>query len=168
MLFVGIDWAETHHAVCLLTEDGQVLAAIQIPDTAAGVGRLAGLLTEHTTQPDEVVIGIETDRGLVVRALLAAGYQLYAINPLAASRYRDRHTTSRSKSDPGDAKMLAELVRTDRHNHRPLEPDSVAADALQLLSRTHHRLIWDRGRHVNQLRSLLREFYPAALVALGA
>ena len=71
-----------------------------------------------SSDPAEVVVGIETDRGLWVTALVAAGYQLYAINPLAASRYRDRHNVGGAKSDAGDAKMLADLVRTDRHNHR--------------------------------------------------
>jgi transposase len=167
MLFVGIDWAEASHAVCVLAEDGRVLATQQIADSAAGVSALQQLLARHATEPSHVAIGIETDRGMVVRALRAAGYQLYAINPLAANRYRDRHTTSRSKSDPGDAKMLADLVRTDRHNHRVLEPDSDEVEALQVLTRTHQRLIWERGRHTNQLRSLLREFYPGALAAVG-
>ncbi len=85
---------------------------------------LHGLLAEHIERPADVVVGIETDRGLLVSALLATGYQVYAINPLAASRYRERHVTSRAKSDRGDAKVLADLVRTDRHNHRPIEPDS--------------------------------------------
>jgi transposase len=144
-----------------------VLARQHIDDSAAGVGTLHQLVASQRVEPSQVVIGLETDRGLVVRALLAAGYQLYAINPLAASRYRDRHTTSRSKSDPGDAKMLADLVRTDRHNHRRLEPDSDEVEALQVLTRSHQRLIWERSRHANQLRSLLREFYPGALTAVG-
>jgi transposase len=166
MLFVGIDWAEASHAVCVLAEDGRVLARQQIPDSAAGVTAVQQLLARYATEPAQVVIGIETDRGLVVRALIAAGYRLYAINPMTASRYRERQSISGSKSDPGDAKMLADLVRTDRANHRELVPDSDAVEALQILTRTQQRLIWDRGRHTNQLRSLLREFYPGALTAL--
>jgi len=104
---------------------------------------------------------------LLVGALLAAGYQIYAINPLAASRYRERHVTSRAKSDRGDAKVLADLVRTDRHNHRPVAGDSGLADAVQVLARAHQNLIWSRQRLVNQLRNSLREFYPAALAAFG-
>jgi transposase len=110
-------------------------------------------------------VGIETDRGLLVGALLAAGYQVYAINPLAVSRYRDRHTTSRAKSDRGDARVLADLVRTDRHNHRPIAADSDLAEAVKVLARSHQNLIWARQRQVNQLRSTLREFYPGALAA---
>ena len=113
------------------------------------------------------MVGIETDRGLSVQALVAAGYQVYAINPFAASRYRDRHATSGAKSDPGDAKVLAELVPTDRHNHRPIAGDSELAEAVKILARSHQNLIWTRLRQLNALRSTLREFYPAALQAFG-
>jgi transposase len=167
VIFVGIDWAEEAHAICVLDEQGAVVAREQIPDSAQGVSDLQTLLATQTDDPADVVIGIETDRGLVVRALLAAGYQLYAINPLSTNRYRDRHSTSRKKSDPGDAKVLADVVRTDRHNHEKVTSNSDEVEALQVLTRMQQRLIWDRQRHVNQLRSTLREFYPGALDALG-
>ena len=112
-----------------------------------------------------MVIGIETDRGLWVGALSAAGYQVYAINPLAVAHYRDRHHVSGAKSDASDAKLLADLVRTDRHNHRPIAGDSPEAEAIKVLARAHQNLIWTRTRHTNALRSALREYYPAALVA---
>ena len=112
-----------------------------------------------------MVIGIETDRGLWVGALAAAGYQVYAINPLAVARYRDRHHVSGAKSDASDAKLLADLVRTDRHNHRPIAGDSPDAEAIKVLARAHQSLIWARTRHTNALRSALREYYPAALEA---
>ena len=101
MIFVGIDWAEAHHDVCVLDSEGEVLATRRIPEGLEGVARLHALLGEHAEEPDEVIVGIETDRGLLVTALLAAGYTVYAVNPLAASRYRERHTTSRAKSDRG-------------------------------------------------------------------
>jgi transposase len=165
MIFVGIDWAEAHHDVCVLGADGEVLATRRIPDGLEGVARLHALLGEHADGPEEVIVGIETDRGLLVGALLATGYQVYAINPLAASRYRERHTTSRAKSDRGDAKVLAELVRIDRHNHRPVAPDSELLGAIKVLTRGHQNLIWTRQRQVNALRSALREYYPGALAA---
>ena len=112
-----------------------------------------------------VVVGIETDRGLLVQALVAAGYQIYAINPLAVDRYRDRHSVSGAKSDAADAKVLADLVRTDRNNHRPVAGDSEQVEAVKLLARAHQALVHTRQRQVNQLRSTLREFYPAALEA---
>jgi transposase len=122
----------------------------------------------HVVDPAQVAVGIETDRGLLVGALLAAGYQAYAVNPQVVSRYRGRHGSSRAKSDRGDVKVLADLVRTDRHNHRPVAGDSPLAEAVQVLARAHQTLIWARQRHVNALRSALREFYPGALAALGA
>jgi Transposase len=99
--------------------------------------------------------------------LVAAGYQVYAINPLAAARYRKRHSVSGAKSDVGDAHVLADVVRTDRHQHRPIAGDSAEAAAVKVLARTHQRLIWDRQRQLNRLRSTLREYFPAALDAFG-
>ena len=168
MLFVGDDWAEAHHDVEVQDEQGRRLGRRRLPEGVAGIAELHALLAEHLpgdAEPDQVVIGIETDRGAWVQALLAAGYQVYAINPLSSSRYRDRHVTSRAKSDPGDAHVLADLVRTDRHQHRPIAGDSELAEAVKVLARTHQNLIWTRQRQVNALRSTLREFYPAALEA---
>jgi transposase len=164
MVFVGIDWAEAHHDICVVDEEGQVLAK-RVPEGLEGVGKLHALLAEHADDPAMVVVGIETDRGLLVGSLVAAGYQVYAINPFASSRYRDRHATSGAKSDPGDARVLADLVRTDRHKHRPLAGDSNLAEAVQILARAHQGLVWTRQRQVNQLRNALREFYPGALSA---
>jgi transposase len=98
-----------------------------------------------------------------VQALVAAGYGVYAINPKAASRYRDRHHPGGAKSDAGDAVMLADLVRTDRHKHRLVAADSDLAEAVKVLARAHQGLIWARTRHTNMLRAGLREYFPAAL-----
>jgi transposase len=167
MLFLGIDWGERHHELCLLDQDGQVLAARRVPDGLAGVGEVHALVAAHAEDPAQVAVGIETDRGLLVAALLAAGYQLYAVNPQVISHYRARQGSSRAKSDRGDAKVLADLVRTDRHNHRSVAGDTPAAEAVKVLARAHQNLVWARQRHVNALRSALREFYPGALAALG-
>jgi len=165
MVFVGIDWAEAHHDICVVAAEGHVLAKRKVPEGLEGVGKLHALIAEHAEDPAMVVVGIETDRGLFVGSLVAAGYQVYAINPLASSRYRDRHATSGAKSDPGDARVLADLVRTDRHKHRPLAGDSNLAEAVQILARAHQGLVWTRQRQVNQLRNALREFYPGAVSA---
>src|SRR6201997_1221940 len=165
MLFVGDDWAEDHHDVYLMNETSERLASRRLPEGLAGIRVLHGLIAEHAEDPAQVVVGIETDRGLWVDALTAAGYQVYAINPLAAARYRDRHHISGAKSDTSDAKLLADLVRTDRHNHRRIAGDSPDAGAIKVLARAHQNLIWTRTRHTNALRSSLREYYPAALVA---
>jgi transposase len=167
VIFVGVDWAEAHHDICMLDEDGQVLGRRRIAEGVQGLGELHALVGEHAEEPAEVVVGIEIDRGLLVQALVSAGYQLYAINPLAVSRYRERHHLSGAKSDPGDAKVLADLVRTDRHNHRAIAGDSELSEAIKLLARVHQNAIWGRQRQVNALRSALREYYPAILEAFG-
>ncbi|MCB0992513.1 MAG: IS110 family transposase [Microthrixaceae bacterium] len=163
MIYLGDDWAEAHHDVYVCDEHGTRLVQRRLPEGIEGVTVLHGLIAELVDDPAEVVVGIETDRGLWVQSLVEAGYQVYAINPKAASRYRDRHTLSGAKSDPGDAKMLAELVRTDRHNHRLVAGDSDLAESIKVLARAHQNLIWDRTRATNRLRSSLREYFPAAL-----
>jgi len=165
MIFIGDDWAEAHHDVYLMDDAGKRLASRRLPEGLAGIRELHELIAAHAEEPDQVVIGTETDRGLWVGALTAAGYQVYAINPLAVAHYRDRHHVSGAKSDAGDAKLLADLVRTDRHNHRPIAGDSLQVDAIKVLARAHQSLIWARTRHTNALRSTLREYYPAALEA---
>jgi transposase len=167
MIYVGDDWAEDHHDVALIDESGKVIARRRLQEGVAGIAALHELVAEHAAEPAEVVVGIETDRGLWVAALAAAGYAVYAVNPLAVARYRERHVLSGAKSDAGDAETLADLVRTDRHHHRQIAGDSDEANAVKVLARAHQRLIWDRQRQVNRLRSILREFYPGALEAFG-
>ncbi|MFL6097422.1 MAG: IS110 family transposase [Blastococcus sp.] len=175
MLFVGDDWAEDHHDIEVQDEDGRRLARARLPEGIAGLSRLHELLAEHLTDEDvdpetgfvaqNVVVGIETDRGTWVAALVAAGYQVFAINPMSAARYRERHGTSGTKSDRGDAHVLAEIVRLDRAHHRTVAGDSPAAEGLKLVARSHQAFIWDRTRHLQRLRGALREFFPAALQA---
>ena len=167
MLFVGVDWAEDHHDICVMASDGTVLGRRKVSDSVSGIGELHELVAEHVEGDEPVVVGIEIDRGLVVTALLGAGYEVFAVNPMASARYRERHATSGAKSDQGDAKMLADLVRTDRHNHRPVAGDTELVEAVKLLARAHQSAIWSRQRQLNSLRSALREFYPAALAAFG-
>ena len=165
MIFVGDDWAEDHHDVWLMDPEGRRLATERIPEGPDGIARFHAVLATHAEEPEHVVIGIETEHGLWVEALAAAGYRVYAVNPLSVARYRDRHSVSGAKSDAGDAKVLADLVRTDRHNHRPLSGDSAAVSALKLLARTHQSLIWARTRHSNMLRAGLLQYYPGAVAA---
>ena len=167
MIFVGIDWSEQHHDIEVQDPNGGVLATARVRDGVDGIGRLHALLGDHADEPADVIVGIEIDRGLLVGSLVAAGYEVFAVNPKSVDRYRDRHSLSGAKSDAGDAKVLADLVRTDRHNHRTVAGDSDLAEAVKLTARTHHSLIWARQRQVNQLRSALREYYPGALAAFG-
>jgi transposase len=165
-VFCGIDWAERHHDVALVDETGRVLVTTRFSDDLAGFTRLSGLLAEHTgEQFTPVDVALETDRGLLVAALRAAGHRVFAINPKAVDRYRDRYTVSGAKSDSKDALVLAHLLRTDVDRHRPLPADSEQAEAIGVLARAHQDAVWTRTRDVNRLRSLLREFFPAALTA---
>ena len=177
MLFIGDDWAEDHHDVELVDDDGTVLARRRLPEGIGGIAGLHALVAEHLPkdwvelEPEQVQglvkVGIETDRGPWVAALVAAGYEVFAINPLSVARYRERHSTSGAKSDAGDAHVLAEIVRIDRAHHRPLAGDSQEAEAVKLVARTHQSLIWERSRHVLRLRAALRDFFPAALEAFA-
>ena len=164
-LYLGDDWSEDHHDVHLMNDAGERLAARRLPEGVAGITALHALVAEHASGPGEVILGIETDRGPWVGALLAAGYRVYAINPRSAARYRDRHHVGGAKSDAGDARLLADLVRTDRHNHREVAGDSDEAAAVRILARAHQQLVWDRTRLTNRLRNALREYFPGALQA---
>ncbi len=166
-VFVGHDWAEAHHDIYIEDGDGRRLERARLAEGIEGVARFHELVGAHVDEPGEVVVATETDRGLFVGALVAAGYTVLAVNPMSTSRYRERHSTSGAKSDPGDAKVLAELARTDAHNHRPIAGDSDLAEAIKVLARAHQSLIWTRQRQANQLRSTLREYYPGALDAFG-
>ncbi|MDT9688958.1 IS110 family transposase [Streptomyces sp. P9(2023)] len=165
-VFCGIDWAEGHHDVAIIDDTGKQLAKCRINDDLDGYELLLDLLAEHgDTAEAPIPIAIETSRGLLVATLRTGNRQIFAVNPMAASRYRDRHGVSRKKSDPGDALVLANIIRTDMPMHRPLPADSDLAQAVAVLARAHQDAVWNRQQIASQLRSLLREYYPAALDA---
>jgi transposase len=167
-LFAGDDWAEDHHDIEVMDETGKVLAKRRLPEGVAGMTQLHELIGRFVPQDAdevEVVIGIETDRGPWVAALVAAGYTVFPVNPLQASRYRERHGVSGAKSDQGDSHMLADMVRTDSHQLRPAAGDSPEVGGVKVVARMHKTLIWDRTRQVQRLRHQLREYFPAALEA---
>lgn len=162
-VFVGHDWAEDHHDIEVRDGEGRRLERARLAEGVEGVSRFHALVADLVDDPAEVVVATETDRGLFVGSLVAAGYEVYAINPMSVARYRERHVTSGAKSDPGDAATLAELARTDRHHHRRIAGDSDLVEAIKVLARAQQNLVWTRQRQTSQLRSTLREFYPAAL-----
>jgi transposase len=167
-LFVGDDWAEDHHDVEVMDGSGRRLARARLPEGVAGMARLHAILGElagDEADDVEVLVGIETDRGPWVAALVAAGYTVLAVNPLQAARFRDRLGVSGAKSDAGDAHVLADMVRTHAHELRPVAGDSAQAEAIKVVARTHKTLIWERTRHTQRLRHALRDYFPAALVA---
>ncbi|WP_037603643.1 IS110 family RNA-guided transposase [Streptacidiphilus rugosus] len=164
----GIDWAEDHHDVAVVDSEARLLGKLRISDDAAGFQELLHLLAEHGDSPDEPIpVAIETSRGLLVACLRATGRRVYAINPMAVARYRDRHTVSRKKSDHQDALVLANILRTDAEHHRPLPGDSDLVRAIAVLARAQQDAVWDRTRAQNRLRSHLREYYPSILEAFS-
>ena len=167
-VFCGIDWAEDHHDIALTDRDGQLLARRRISDDAAGLAALLSLLAEHgDSAADPVPVAIETPRGLLVACLRATGRSVYPINPMAVARYRDRHSIAGRKSDHGDAVVLAGILRTDLHAHRPLPADSELAQAIAVLARAQQDAVWDRTCAHNKLRSHLREYFPGFVAAFA-
>ena len=167
MIFVGIDWSESHHDVEVQAGSGKVLKQLRIDADVAGLTRLQETLSELAEEPSQVVIGIESNHGLLVNALVASGYRLYSINPLTSARAREGESPGRSKSDRSDAHMLANLVRTKRQDLRPLAGDSEQAQAVQVRARSHARAVRMQQRLRNQLRSALAKFYAALLPLLS-
>ena len=169
LLLVGDDWAEDHHDVELQDVSGRVLGRAKLPEGMGGIARLHAMIGEQVgendDEPVQVVVGIETERGPWVQALVAAGYQVYPINPLQVARYRERHGVSGAKSDAGDAHTLADMVRTDRHQLRLIAGDSALAEAVKVVTRAHKTLVWERTRHTLRLRRALLDFFPAAVTA---
>lgn len=168
MLFVGDDWAEDHHDVEIQDETGRRLAAARLAEGVEGIARLHALIARHggpDIEAGQVVVGIETDRGPWVQALIASGYQVFAINPRQVNRFKDRYAASGAKSDKGDAHALADMVRIDRAQLRAVAGDSDQGQAVKVVARTHQTLIWERTRAMQRLRTVLREYFPAALEA---
>ncbi|MGW4898732.1 IS110 family transposase [Kitasatospora sp. NPDC004240] len=167
-VFCGVDWAEDHHDIALVDIAGTQLAKARITDDIAGFAQLSDLLLEHGDSAQAPIpIAIETSRGLLVACLRASGRPVYAINPLAVARYRERYSVARKKSDAVDAAVLANILRTDMAAHRPLPADSELVRAIAVLARAQQDAVWDRGQAHNKLRSQLREFYPAILTAFA-
>jgi transposase len=167
-LYCGIDWATDHHDVAVVDDDGRIVARGRVDNDAAGFAQLLTLLAEAgDTAVNPIPVAIETDRGLWVAALRATGRVIYPINPLAASRYRARYAVSGAKSDATDAVLLANIIRTDPDAHRPLPADTELAQAIRVLARAQQDAVWARQQVGNQIRDLLKDFYPAALVAFA-
>ena len=168
-VFCGIDWAEGQHDIALVNAEGRLVAKRRITETIEGFAELTMMLAQAgDSAQDPIPVAIETPRGLLVAALRASGRKVYSINPMAVARYRERHCTSRKKSDHADAMTLANILRTDAHMHRPLPADTELARAIAVLARAHQDATWRRTKASNELRSLLREYYPAFLETFAA
>ena len=160
----GVDWAQDHHDIAIVDTDGRLLAKRRIPESIAGFTELADMLAEAGDNPDDPIpVAIETPRGLLVAVLRASGRPVYPINPMSVARYRERTSMSGKKSDHGDAVTLANILRTDADQHRRLPADSELAQSITVLARAHQDATWRRTRASNELRSLLREYFPGFL-----
>ncbi|WP_141583222.1 IS110 family transposase [Actinomadura sp. WMMA1423] len=168
MLLVGDDWAEDHHDIEAQDETGRVLKRARLAEGMAGIARfhdLLGRFVADDAEASEVLVCIEVDRGPWVRALVAAGYRVFGVDPKQAARHREILGSSGAKSDKGGAHALADMIRTRRHQLREVAGDSGIAEAVKVVTRAHQTLIWERTRHMLRLRVALREYFPAALAA---
>lgn len=164
MISLGIDWADDKHDICVRNlDDRQILATMIITNDAAGVSEMDEMVHTLGYQPKECLVAIETPHGLLVGYLLQQGYCVYAIQPRAVDRYRDRHTASGNKSDPIDAAALSDILCIDRDYHDPIPADSPLAQEIKLISRHRQKLVAERTGIKNQLTACLKSYYPAAL-----
>jgi transposase len=167
-VYCGVDWAEQHHDVALVDQDGRLIAKKRIVESVEGYADLVELLAAAgDSAENRIPVAIETPRGLLVAALRGSGRPVYAINPMAVARYRERHGVSGKKSDHADAMVLAHILRTDAAVHWALPADTDLARAVAVLARAHQDATWRRTRASNELRSLLREYFPGFLAAFA-
>lgn len=162
-IYVGIDWADDHHDVYVTDEGAKALNSFRIAHSYEGVEKLRKQLGKLSNKPDNILVAIESHHGLLIYALLEAGYTVYPINPKAMDRYRDRYRMSSSKSDPQDAMVLANILRTDLHLYKPLPKEMVADARLRELTRAHKSLGQQKVKLMNQLTTQLKSYYPVAL-----
>jgi transposase len=163
----GLDWGGASHAVCVIDGTGRVVARIDARHDAAGLAELLARL-RRIAPPAELPVAIERPSGLVVDALVEAGHPVVPVHPNVVKACRPRYRAAGGKSDPGDAHMLADILRTDGHRFRPLVPASDGIRALRALVRGRDDLVAQRVALANQLRSLLEGFWPGAAVVFAA
>jgi transposase len=159
--YAGLDWGGASHAVCIIDETGRIVTRLDVRHDASGLSDMA-IRLRRIAPPAELPIAIERPSGLIVDALLAAGHPVIPIHPNVVKACRPRYRAAGGKSDPGDAYMLADILRTDGHRFRPLIAVSDEIKALRALVRGRDDLIAQRVALANQLRSLLEGFWPGA------
>ncbi len=167
MLLVGIDWADATHVYCVMDEAGTTLASGTIPHTPEGLDHLLAIIRGHAKDPQEICVALETSHGPLIGTLLDQGFTVYAINPKAVDRHRERFRVAGAKSDLRDAWILATLLRTDRPLYRPLLPDAEAAQELRVLTRDRAELVRTRTMLSNQLTACLKAYFPDFLDLFG-
>lgn len=160
MYFVGIDWADLHHDVAVIDERGQELKYFTIPHKREGMEQLKQKLFSISPDPESFACLVETKNGLLVQFLLEAGFPVYPLNPKVVD---NRRKPSGAKSDPIDARLLANIGRSDFPQLRRLKPDTELIAELKLLTRDQDGLIQESTRLTNRFIACLKEYYPVAL-----
>lgn len=159
--FAGIDWGGSDHAVCIVDDAGRSVFTLKVHHDAQELRGLCQQL-DRFRAADTLPIAIERPSGLLVDTLLEAGYQVVPIHPNVVKACRPRYRAAGGKHDPGDAFLLADVLRTDGHRFRPLTRASDGIQALRALVRTRDDLVGERIALANQLRALLDSFWPGA------
>ena len=165
--FVGLDWASQEHAVCVINEHAQIVWCTTIPHTAAGLAELRTRLA-RLAPPATLPVAVERPSGLLIDSLVDGGFIVVPIHPNVLKASRPRYAAAHGKSDAGDAFILADLLRTDGHRFRPLQPLSDDTRALRALVRTRDDLVAQRVALTNQLRAVLESFWPGAAQIFAA
>jgi transposase len=159
--FAGLDWGGSTHAVCVVDDKGTIAVQFEVPHDETGLAELRRRLREHA--PSEAIpVAIERPSGLIVDALVDAGHPVVPIHPNVVKACRPRYRAAGGKSDLGDSYLLADVLRTDGHRLRRLQPASDEIKALRALVRTRDDLVAHRLSLANQLRALLESFWPGA------
>ncbi len=161
--FVGIDLADRKHDVCILDSSGNILKEIVVPHSTEGLDQVLLEIRTFSTELHNVIISAETSKNLFIQYLGGVGYKVYSVNPKSVDRARDRFSPAGSKDDTRDARVLADLIRTDGHQYRPLRMDSQNLKELQFLVRDRESLVALKVRMENQITTCLKSYYPRAL-----
>lgn len=160
-VFAGVDWGSLRHAACVVDEQGTVVLATEVAHDVAGLQKLLADFAD-ICPAQQLPVAIERPTGLLVDTLVLAGHPVVPVHPNALKASRPRYRAAGAKSDPGDAFILADVLRTDGHRLRVLHPASDEIRALRTLVRTRDDLVGQRVALTNQLRALLDAFWPGA------
>lgn len=163
MVYVGIDWADQSHSLCILDETGNKLHAFDIPHGQGGFETAHERIAKYSQSTSDAPVAIETKDSLIVDFFLEMGYSLHFLNPKQTDRFRDRHRMSGAKSDGFDAYVLADALRTDRHLFNALSPLDEQSLKLRVLTRTREGLVQRKVAVSNELTAALKRYFPVAL-----
>ncbi|MBA2774285.1 MAG: IS110 family transposase [Nocardioidaceae bacterium] len=159
-VFVGVDWGNSHHQLCMLDPVGRVVAQGKFAHDVAGIRELSQRLNRHGPIAG---IAIERSEGLLVEALQEHGHRLFCVSPKMSARARERYRLAPTKSDAFDAFVLADSLRHEHRHWRSLAVPSPLLAELRALTRDRERLIWNQRDVENQLRAIVLTYYPSVL-----